>query len=139
MAADTGRFLRATATYEDRHGTGKMASAVAYEVVTASLLTGLQVTTSDSTANPARALMPAFRAEVLHYAVGCAEAGDMMTVTPTAASGVRLAVDGVQVASGTSAMVAVRRGKRCAHRPHRCRRRDHDLYRALHDSPRVDN
>ena len=109
VAADTGRFLRTTATYEDGHGTGKMASAVAYEVVTASLLTALQVTTSDSTANPARALMPAFRAEVLHYAVGCAEAGDMMTVTPTAASGVRLAVDGVQVASGTSAMVAVRR------------------------------
>ena len=109
VAADTGRFLRATVTYEDGHGTGQTATALAYEVVTASLLTGLQVTTGDSTANTDRALMPAFSAEVLHYAVGCAEAGDMMTVTPTAAPGVRISVDGVQTATGTGAMVAVRR------------------------------
>ena len=109
VAADTGRFLRASVTYEDGHGTGQTATALAYEVVTASLLTGLQVTTGDATANTARALMPAFSAEVLHYAVGCAEAGDMMTVTPTAAPGVRISVDGVQTATGTGAMVAVRR------------------------------
>ena len=71
VAADTGRFLRGTVTYEDGHGTGQTASAVAYEVVTASLLTGLQVTTTDSTANTDRALMPSFSADVLHYAVGC--------------------------------------------------------------------
>ena len=39
-AAGTGTFLRATATYEDGHGAGQTASTVAYEVVTASLLTG---------------------------------------------------------------------------------------------------
>ena len=109
VAADTGRFLRAAVAYEDGHGTGQTARAAAYEVVTASLLTGLQVTTGDATATPARALMPAFSAEVLHYAVGCAEAGDMMTVTPTAAPGVRISVDGVQTATGTGVMVAVRR------------------------------
>ena len=109
VAADAGRFLRAAVTYEDGHGAGQTASTVAYEVVTASLLTALQVTTTDSTANPARALMPAFSADVLHYAVGCTEAGDTMTVTPTAASGVRLAVDGVQIASGTGRAVAVAR------------------------------
>ena len=108
-AADTGTFLRATATYEDGHGAGKTATALTYEVVTASLLSGLQVTTNDSSANPSRALYPAFSADVLHYAIGCAEGGDTMTVTPTAASGVRIAVDGVQTTSGTGAMVAVRR------------------------------
>ena len=71
-AADTGTFLRATVTYEDGHGAGWTASTVAYEVVTASLLTGLQATTNDSTANPDRALSPAFSADTLHYAVGCA-------------------------------------------------------------------
>ena len=109
VAADSGRFLRAAVSYEDGHGAGKTASTVAYEVVTASLLTGLQVTTNDSTATPARALMPAFSADVLHYAIGCTEAGDTMTVTPTAAPGARIAVDGVQVASGTGRTVAVRR------------------------------
>ncbi len=109
VAADTGTFLRAAVTYEDGHGAGKTASTVTYEVVTASLLTALQVTTGDATATPARALMPAFSPDVLHYAVGCTEAGDMMTVIPTAAPGVRIAVDGVQVAAGTGAMVAVRR------------------------------
>ena len=106
VAEDSGRFLRAAVTYEDGHGAGQTASAVAYEVVTASLLTGLQVTTGDSTANTTRALRPAFSADVLHYAVGCTNS-DTMTVTPTAASGVRLAVDGVQVASGSSRTVTV--------------------------------
>ena len=106
-AADTGRFLRATATYTDGHGAAKTAAALTYEVVTASLLSGLQATTDDSTANPDRALHPAFSADVLHYAVGCAAAGDTMTVTPTAASGVRIAIDGVQTASGTAATVTV--------------------------------
>ena len=106
-AADTGTFLRATATYTDDHGAGKSAAALTYEVVTASLLTGLQATTNDSSANLARALTPSFSSDVLHYAVGCAAAGDTMTVTPTAASGVRIAVNGVQTASGNAAMVSV--------------------------------
>ena len=108
MAADSGRFLRAAVTYEDGNGSGKTASAVAYEVVTASLLTALQVTTNDSSANTDRELMPAFNADVLHYAIGCTN-NDTMTVTPTAATGVRLAVNGVQIASGTGRAVAVRR------------------------------
>ena len=107
-AADSGRFLRAAVNYEDGHGAGQTANAVAYEVVTASLLTALQVTTGDSTATPARALMPAFSPDVLHYAIGCTN-NDTMTVAPTAAAGVRLAVDGMQVASGTSRSVTVRR------------------------------
>ncbi len=106
-AADTGTFLRVTATYEDGQGTGKSAAALTYEVVTASLLSGLSVSTNDSSANPARALSPAFGADILHYAIGCTEAGDTMTVTPTAASGVRLAVNGVQTASGTGTAVTV--------------------------------
>jgi len=77
-------------------------------VVTASLLSGLQVTTTDSTANADRVLTPAFSAGVLHYAIGCTD-NDTMTVTPSAASGVRLAVDGVQVASGGSRSVTVGR------------------------------
>ena len=105
-AADAGTFLRATASYRDGHGAGR-AVALTSEVVTASLLSGLEVATSDSSANPSRALMPAFSAEVLHYAVGCGRAGDTMTVTATAASGVRLAIDGVQAAAGTAAAVPV--------------------------------
>ncbi len=108
VAADSGRFLRAAVSYEDGHGAGKTVSTVAYEVVTASLLTALQVTTGDSTANTDRALTPAFSADVLHYAVGCTN-NDTMTVTPTAAAGGRLAVNGVQVASGTSRAVTVGR------------------------------
>ena len=108
-AADTGTFLRATATYEDGHGTGQTATALTYEVVTASLLAGLQVTTSDAAANPSRALTPAFSPGVLHYAIGCTESGDTMTVTPTAAAGIRLAVDGVQTTSGTGRAVTVSR------------------------------
>ena len=105
-AADAGTFLRATASYRDEHGAAG-AVALTSEVVTASLLSGLEVTTSDSSANPSRALMPAFSADVLHYAVGCGRNGDTMTVTAAAAPGVRLAVDGVQVAGGTATPVAV--------------------------------
>ena len=105
-AVDVGTFLRATATYDDAHGTNKTATAITYEVVTGSLLTGLAVTTVDSTGNAERALSPSFSGEILHYVIGC-DANDTMTVTPTAAAGVRLSVDGVQVASGTSRTVSV--------------------------------
>ena len=105
-AADTGTFLRATASYRDEHGAAG-AVALTSEVVTGSLLSGLEVTTSDSSANPSRALMPAFSADVLHYAVGCGRNGDTMTVTAAAAPGVRLAVDGVQVAGGAATPVTV--------------------------------
>ena len=109
-AADTGTFLRATATYTDGHGANKTAVALTYGVVTASLLSGLQATTNDSTANTDRALSPVFSADTLHYAIGCAAGGDTMTVTPTAATGVRIAVDGTQTASGTPATVTVAAG-----------------------------
>ena len=105
-AADTGAFLRVTASYRDGHGVGE-AVALTSEVVTGSLLTGLHVTTNDSSANPSRALMPAFSPYVLHYAVGCGRDGDTMTVVPAATSGVRLAVDGIQVAGGAAAPVTV--------------------------------
>ena len=104
-AADTGAFLRVTASFRDGHDTGE-AVALTSEVVTGSLLTGLQVMTNDSSAHPSRALMPAFSPQVLHYAVGCGRDGDTMTVTP-AAAGVRLAVDGVQVTGGTATPVTV--------------------------------
>ena len=104
-AADTGTFLRVTASYRDEYGAGR-AVALTSEVVTASLLSGLEVATSDSSANPSRALMPAFSPDVLHYAVGCGRGGDTMTVT-AAAAGVRLAIEGVQVASGAATPVTV--------------------------------
>ena len=106
-AGDTGRFLRVTATYDDSHSSGDTATTAAYEVVRASQLTGLVATTTDSSANTARAMFPAFSSDVLHYGVGCAAAGDTMTVTATAPAGARLAVDGVQAASGAGIDVAV--------------------------------
>ena len=110
-AAETGRFLRVTATYTDRHRAQNTAAATAAEVVTAQLLSGLTVTTTDSLNSASddfpRQLKPAFDAETLHYAIGCVERGDTMTLTPSAARGARLAVNGVQVASGSAVDVPV--------------------------------
>jgi len=102
VAADSGQYLRATATYTDRHGSNKTAETTAHHVVIASVLTGLTATTTDSTL----ALTPSFADDVLHYKVSCANT-DTMTVTPTAATGVRLAVNGTQTASGTAVDVSV--------------------------------
>ncbi|MXZ95236.1 MAG: hypothetical protein F4Y99_04830 [Acidimicrobiaceae bacterium] len=104
VAADSGQYLRVTATYTDGHGSGKNAEATAHQVVIASVLTGLTATTTDTTLT----LTPGFEADVLHYKVSCADT-DTMTVTPTAATGVRLAVNDVQAASGTGVAVAVTR------------------------------
>ena len=106
-AADTGHFLRVTATYEDGHGTANTATARTSEVVTADRLTALTVSTTDSTANPGHALRPSFDAGILHYSIGCAATGETMTLTATAGSGVRLSIDGTQVTSGESHTVAV--------------------------------
>ena len=105
-AADTGRFLRVTATYEDGHAAGNTATARTSEVVTADRLSGLTVSTTDSTANPGHALRPSFDAGILHYSIGCA-ASDTMTLSPTAGTGVRLSINGTQVTSGESHTVAV--------------------------------
>ena len=106
VAADSGRFLRVTATYSDGLG-GSTATAETKEVVTAEMLSALAVSTTDSAANTVRALKPSFDPGVLHYSVGCAAAGDTMTLTPTAAPGVRLSIDGIQVVSGKPHEVAV--------------------------------
>ena len=105
-AADTGHFLRVTATYQDGHGSGNTAAARTSEVVTADRLTALTVSTTDSAANSGHALRPSFDAGILHYSIGCA-ATDTMTLTPTAGSGVRISINGTQVTSGESRTAAV--------------------------------
>ncbi len=103
VTGDSGQYLRVRATYTDGHGSNKSAEATAHHVViAASALTGLSASTTDSTLS----LTPSFEADVLHYKVSCGET-DTMTVTPTAATGVRLAVDGVQTTSGTAVEVSV--------------------------------
>ena len=106
-SAETGHFLRVTATYTDGHGGGNTAAARTAEVVTADLLSGLTVSTTDSAANSGHALRPSFDAGILHYSIGCAAAGETMTLTPTAGSGVRLSIDGTQVSSGESRTIDV--------------------------------
>ncbi len=110
VAGDSGQYLRVRATYTDRHRAGESpavatkatAEATTHHVVIASVLTGLTATTTDTTI----ALTPGFADDVLHYKVSCGNT-DTMTVTPTAAAGVRLAVNGTQTPSGTAIEVAV--------------------------------
>ena len=98
-AADAGEFLRVTATYDD--GGEKTVQAETANVVTAQLLSGLQATTQAATAESSRALRPAFSADVLHYAIGCGD-DDTLNLTLSAGDDARLAVDGVQAASGNA-------------------------------------
>ena len=102
-AADTNAFLRVTATYDDEPGSDHSAtlSKVTANVVTGPLLTALEVTTDAATANPARAMNPAFRGETLHYAIGCND-GDTIQVTLMAPEGARVAVDGMQTPGDNS-------------------------------------
>ena len=95
-AADAGEFLRVTAEYADRHGSGKTVVRALHHVVAADVLSSLAVSTGDSAAGKDwRRQRPAFEARTLHYSVGCADA-DSMTLTFAAASAAsRLAVDGV--------------------------------------------
>ena len=108
-AADTGAYLRVTATYTDSHAADQSAQAVSAEVVTAELLNELSVTTNASTANPDTwAMRPEFSPDILHYAVGCTTTPrDTMTLTFSAAAGTRVAVNGVQ-ADDQNATVEVR-------------------------------
>ncbi len=91
--ADAGHYLRATATYDDGHGAGKSARAVAPYTPLTHELSALSVT------GPARGLYPAFDPEVLHYAMECA-ADQTITLTLSAAeSSTRVAVNGLQRSS----------------------------------------
>ena len=105
-AGDTNTFLRVTATYDDEHGTSHTAEQVTAEVVLGPLLTSLTVTTQNATDNSAHALRPAFDDETLHYGIGCDDS-DEMTITAVAATGVRLAVNGSTVTSGSAVSLPV--------------------------------
>ena len=114
--ADAGEFLRATATYTDDFGVDKSAYAVTSEVVTAHVLSGLAATTAAAQSDSSTwGLKPAFSAGTLHYAIGCGTSDavtnpddiDTMMLTLEASSDSRLAVDGVQVATGEAASVPV--------------------------------
>ena len=70
-AADTGAYLRVTATYDDEHGLDHSVEKVASNVVTGPLLTTLRVTTGAATGDTTREMKPAFAPETLHYAIGC--------------------------------------------------------------------
>ena len=89
-AADSLRYLRATAAYADGAGTGKTARAItAYPPLTHEL-SNLAVT------GASRAMYPPFNPEVRHYAVGCAQ-GDAVTLALSANDAqTRLAVNGIQ-------------------------------------------
>ena len=104
VAADTGAYLRVTASYNDSHAAGQTAQAVSAEAVTAELLStepalGLSVTTNASTADSDTwAMRPEFSADILHYAVGCEESDTMTLAFSAATAGTRVAVNGIQVA-----------------------------------------
>ena len=103
VAADAGRFLRASVTYSDNHGSGAQAQATAPEVVAAAQLSGLSISTDDSVAaigaDEWRRMRPAFDAGALHYSVGCNDT-DTMTLTMRPADGSsRISVDGTQHAN----------------------------------------
>ena len=106
-SAETGHFLRVTATYTDRHGSGRTATASTSEVVAGPLLTALTLSTVDATDDSSHGMRPAFDRQTLHYGIGCTETGDTMTVTATAPAGARLSVNGIQVASGVAFDVEV--------------------------------
>ena len=108
VAADTNAFLRVTATYDDEHGSGHIAQGVPPHIVLGPLLSGLTAETESSPNDPFWELTPTFGTETLHYRIGCADA-DALTLAPSAASGIRIAVDGTQVASGASISVPVDR------------------------------
>ena len=96
-AADTGAYLRVTATYTDGHAAGQTAQAVSAEVVTAELLRSLAVTTNASTADPDTwALRPEFSTDILRYAVGCDVRDTMRLAFSAETPGTRVAVNGIQ-------------------------------------------
>ncbi|MCY4507170.1 MAG: cadherin domain-containing protein, partial [Acidobacteria bacterium] len=97
VAADAGRFLRATATYTG----GNEVKATTSEVVLAHTLSHLAVTTTSS-----RKMYPAFDAGTLHYAVGCAADADLGLSLSAADANTRVAVNGEQVVKAAGEMHA---------------------------------
>ena len=98
--ADSGEYLRITATYGDDHGTGKSVSAALHNVVIAGRLASLSVTTNDSTGAASwRQMRPAFDAETLHYSIGCADSDSMSLTFAAADAQSRLSVDGTAYAN----------------------------------------
>ena len=95
VAADSGEYLRITATYGDGHGTGKSVSKALHNVVIADRLASLSVTTNDSTGAASwRQMRPAFDAETLHYSIGCGDSDSMSLTFAAADAQNRLSVDG---------------------------------------------
>lgn len=89
-AADSQRYLRATATYADGAGRGKTARTITAHPPLTHELSDLAVT------GASRAMYPAFSAEVRHYAVGCTQ-GDTLTLAMSAEDAhARLAVNGIR-------------------------------------------
>ena len=103
VAADAGSFLRASATYSDRHSSGARAQATAPEVVAAAQLSALSISTDDSAAATGddawRRMRPAFHAETLHYSVGCNNSDTMTLGLSPADASSRISVDGTQYAN----------------------------------------
>ena len=95
VAADSGEYLRITATYGDGHGTGKSVSKALHNVAIADRLASLSVTTNDSTGAASwRQMRPAFDAETLHYSIGCGDSDSMSLTFAAADAQSRLSVDG---------------------------------------------
>ena len=101
VAADTGHYLRATATYRGGFGTGRSVAAVAPNVVLARRLRFLDIETQAS-----KRPYPNFHPDTLHYAVRCGASvsdntgRDTLTLRLAAYDAdTRLAVDGQQVAN----------------------------------------
>ena len=126
VAADGENYLRATASYTDRHPSGKEARAVAPNVVLAHTLSRLEVTTISS-----RSMYPAFDSEILHYAVGCQ---DTLTLT-LSTGGNRYAAGGQRDTKGQpergGRVDGTGRRERYPDHPHRQRRREHHLRPSL--------
>ena len=107
-AADSARWLRAVATYADRHSGTAMATAAATSasVVIGPRLVGLSA--SSEGFPDGEGLVPAFHPDVLHYKIPCLQT-DVVSVAATLPAGTRLDVNGVQPPPGaeTGAAVAV--------------------------------
>ena len=102
-AADTGRLLRATVSYRDRHSAGpgreKAVSAVtAADAVLGPRLTGLA---AHSESYPSGRLNPPFDPSITHYAVACDKDDDVLSLTFAADSSVRVDVNGIQPRPGS--------------------------------------
>ncbi len=105
VAADAGRYLRVTATYADRLGSGRTARTILPNVVlSAHRLAGLTVTGGGTPD-----LYPAFSATTLHYATGCvggSATDGSLTITLSAAdpANTRVAVNGRAVAAASGSI-----------------------------------